>query len=180
MGRLWIAAFAFALALPTASAQDEMASEATIKEMLAVTKFRALMDGQRAQMEGRMRTSLETALSKNTLNEAQKEVLVKKEGELSAIVLEALDYNYLEPMAIDMYRKTFTEREAQGTLAFYRSPAGQAVIEKMPLLMQQMMQMIQNMSQRMEPRLREWRKETQDELKAARDKPDPPVPGTRP
>ena len=43
--------------------------------------------------------------------------------------------------------RTFTRRQRlpiiQGMLAFYRTPAGQAVIEKMPLVMQNTMQAVQ-------------------------------------
>jgi uncharacterized protein len=179
MTRHLIAGFVFLLAMQPISAREEMASEATIREILVTTRFQALMDTQRAQLEEKMRLSLQNALSKETLNAAQKEILVKRQKELAAIVLEAVSYDYLEPIAIDMYQKTFTDREAADILAFYKSPAGQVLVEKMPLVMNQIMQVFRDTTEKMEPKIREWKRETMEQLKAARSGGDP-ASGVRP
>jgi hypothetical protein len=52
-----------------------------------------------------------------------------------------------------MYIDTFTQEEVDGLLAFYRTPAGRAMIEKMPILLGKMMQQTQARMQRLMPQI---------------------------
>ena len=58
---------------------------------------------------------------------------------------ELLDWKKLEPMYVRIYQKTFTQQELDGMLAFYKTPAGAAVIAKMPAIMQNTMDEMQGM-----------------------------------
>ena len=65
---------------------------------------------------------------------------------------DEMDWSKLKPEFEQMYMDTFTQEEVDGLLAFYRSPAGKAMIEKMPMLMGKIMQTSQARMQTLMPR----------------------------
>nr|WP_284691364.1 DUF2059 domain-containing protein [Pinirhizobacter soli] len=72
----------------------------------------------------------------------------------------------MQPMMIDLYKKTFSQNEINDMLAFYRTPSGQAVIQKMPALMNQTMAISQAKIQAMLPQIRDISAEMGQELQA--------------
>ena len=50
------------------------------------------------------------------------------------MVKSRLNWEKLRPQYVKIYSETFTAGEIDGLLAFYESPAGRAMIEKMPVL----------------------------------------------
>jgi hypothetical protein len=86
------------------------------------------------------------------------------------VLLEELDWSKLEPMMTEIYTKTFTQREVDGIVAFYRSEAGAAVISKMPVALQEVMQRTQARLRNLMPRLQQIQREAVQELRAGEDK----------
>jgi hypothetical protein len=74
----------------------------------------------------------------------------------------------LEPMYLRLYKDSFSEEEIAGMLAFYKTPAGQAVIYKMPVLMQQTMLEVQKMTSGMTPKMEKVQEQFAAEMAAAR------------
>jgi len=66
---------------------------------------------------------------------------------------EQLNWKTLQPQYVKLYTKTFSQQEIDGLIAFYSSPAGQAYLAKMPLLMQHSMQLMQAQMQDMMPKI---------------------------
>jgi hypothetical protein len=84
-----------------------------------------------------------------------------------ALLQGDLAWEKLEPMYLRLYTESFTEEEVGGMLAFYKTPAGQAVINKMPVLMQKTMLEVQKMSSGLAPRMQEIQKDFAAEMKSA-------------
>lgn len=53
----------------------------------------------------------------------------------------------------DIYQETFEQEEIDGLDAFYGSPAGQAFVAKMPVVMQKSMSLLQEQMQILVPRM---------------------------
>jgi uncharacterized protein len=51
-------------------------------------------------------------------------------------------YNRTKPTLAKIYADTYTEQELDGILAFYKSPVGKSVLEKMPEVMQRVAMII--------------------------------------
>jgi hypothetical protein len=49
---------------------------------------------------------------------------------------EELSFAKVKDIYIQAYRETFTQDEVNGVIAFYKSPAGKAIAEKNPTVMQ--------------------------------------------
>lgn len=136
------------LAASLVTAQAAPPSDASIEALLTVTQAERLMDGMYANMEQMMRQGMQQAMRGQTLNDEQRRVLDAAPPRLAKVMREELSYATLKPMFAEVYRDTFTQDEIDGLLAFYRSPAGKAMIEKMPQAMQRSMAAVQ---QRMGP-----------------------------
>ncbi len=65
---------------------------------------------------------------------------------------DEMDWRKLKPEYEQMYIDTFSQDEIDGILAFYRTPAGRAMIEKMPVMMGKVMQLTQAHMQNLMPR----------------------------
>ena len=50
------------------------------------------------------------------------------------------DWQELEDMVIPIYVKHLTAEEMDASIAFYRTPIGQSILQKMPAVMQESMQ----------------------------------------
>lgn len=73
----------------------------------------------------------------------------------------------LEPVYLRLYRASFTEEEIVGMLSFYKTPAGQAVITKMPLLTQNTMIEIQKLLSGITPQIQKIQEDFIAEMKVA-------------
>jgi uncharacterized protein len=148
------------LAMQAANAQDAQPAEATIKRLFEVMHTRTLLDSYVAQMDRTMQASTRQALKGTQLNAEQQQILDDMRGELVGMLREQLDWSTLEPILIDVYRRTFSTAEVNGMVEFYSSPTGQAVVTKMPVAIQQMMQAMQQRVSTLMPKIMQLQKET--------------------
>ena len=56
----------------------------------------------------------------------------KLQGQLMGIINSRLDWTKMKPQLVKIYSDSFTKDELTGITAFYKSPAGQAEMQKMP------------------------------------------------
>jgi len=164
MFALMVAAWLSAAA--PAFAQDAPADEAIIRELIALTESAKLLDGVYAQVDGMMAQAMNEAVGGNSLSPQQQALFDEMRERVVAIFRESMSWAALEPMMIDIYRKSFTQKEAQGMLDFYRSDAGRAVIAKMPLVMQNTMAAMQASMRTMMPKIQEVQKDILARMKA--------------
>jgi hypothetical protein len=148
-----------------ARAQDQLANEAAVRQLLEVTQARKLLDSTMGQMDAFMYETMKRALAGRPLTPEQQAILDDAKTKTIAILQGELQCEKLEPSYIDIYRKSFTDEEISGMLAFYRTPAGQAVINKLPVVMQHTMDMMQEVVQRIAPQIRQIQSEAFTRLK---------------
>lgn len=130
------------------------ASEASIRELLEVSHARQMMDQMYgSSLQGMFDTILQSEANGREIPEHRKPALNRFKERLEALMREKMGWQVMEPDVIHLYASTFTQEEVEGMVAFYRTPAGQAVIEKMPQLMQNMMPMMRKYLQNMIPQM---------------------------
>ncbi len=160
---------AIALLLFSSAALAEPLTDATIRELLQVTDAKNLIEKMRSsiqpQMDTMMNKAIQSGLNGNKPNAKQQHAIDKMKQRTIELSQSMLSWERFEPMVMRLYKQTFTEEEAAGMLAFYKTPAGQAVIRKMPQLMQNMGPEIQQMVTEMVPKqdqiLQDFRAEVQ-------------------
>ena len=149
-----------------ALAQDEPADEAIIRERIAVTEAEKLMDGVYAQVDAMMTQAMAEAMGGRTATPEQQALLDELRERVVAIWRESMSWTKFEPMMIDIYRKSFTRKEVQGMLDFYRSEAGRAVTAKMPVVMQHTMAAMQDQLRTTLPKIQAVQKDIIARLQA--------------
>ena len=80
-------------------------------------------------------------------------VLADMRTQMLAILKDTLNWDKFEPMAVKAYRDNLTQADVDAMVKFYRSPAGRAVIEKVPKITQTMMAEMQDSLQQMVPKV---------------------------
>ncbi len=158
------------LAMCPAIAAEAPASETSIRELLTLTQSQKLLDGTMGQVDAMMQRSMKQALAGQTLTADQQRIMDNMRTKMIALFREDMKWETLEPMFIDVYKQSFTQKEVDGMLDFYKSEPGQAVIAKMPLVMQNTMQAMQGRMAVMLPKLQQLQQDAIAELKASRAK----------
>ncbi|MGH8467292.1 MAG: DUF2059 domain-containing protein [Pseudomonas sp.] len=74
---------------------------------------------------------------------SKKAVLDSYQAKANAALDQAIGWNKLKPDMVKLYTSTFTESELKDLVAFYQSPLGKKVLEKMPQVTQQSAQLTQ-------------------------------------
>jgi hypothetical protein len=133
-----LAVLALLLSAGAASA-DEASKTAKIEEMFQITNAKQMVQ----QVMEQMRSMQSAQLAK--LEPAARARAEEDQNKMNQVLAERLSWDKLKPRLITLYSETFTEEELAGTLAFYKSPAGRALMEKMPVLMSRTMVMAQEM-----------------------------------
>ena len=160
-------ALAFVALLASFTVQAAPASQESVESLLTVTKTEALIESMYAGMDQMMRQSLNEAFRGKSLNEEQQRAVNTIVTRSLAVIKEEISWQKVKPLYVELYRETFLQSEVDGMLAFYASPAGKAVIEKMPIVMQKSMALSQSMFQSIMPKMKTALEDALKEVNAA-------------
>jgi hypothetical protein len=159
----WLAA----LALQPALANETKPSEQSINRLFEVMHTSQLLDTYAAQIDSAMRASLRQGPEWVQLNPEQQQILEDMSAELTSLIKHEISWESVRPMMVEVYRNTFSVHEVDEMVKFYQSPAGQAVIAKLPAAMAQAMQAMQEHVNSLTPKLAQLHRETLAALKRA-------------
>lgn len=156
-----------ALLLCTTTAMAAPASEGSVKELLAVAQVQKLIDGMLDQITAQVDNDIQRVLAGRAPTVRQQKAIENKKSAMIALIQGELAWGKIEPMYVRLYQESLTEEEVAGALAFYRTPAGQALIHKMPVLMQKAMLDARRVVAEMTPQLQKIQKTFVAEMSAA-------------
>jgi hypothetical protein len=138
------------LALPVFA---QGATEASVERLFAAMNVERSIGATYAMMDNMMKQSMAQALPANPTPQQAKAAEAARAG-FSAVMRDELSWEKMKPDLVKTYSETFTEAEVLGIVAFYESPAGQAFVNKMPLLMQKSMASTQERMRLLIPRMK--------------------------
>jgi hypothetical protein len=147
---------------PAAAAETPL-DDARIDRLLDVTRARQMLEGMLPQVEASQRQMVAQLTAGQELDDAQRARMEAIVSRSSAAVRQALAWENLEPIYRDIYRRTFSAEDIDAIVAFYETPAGQRMIEKMPALMQHTMEAMQGL---VVPMLEQMQREISAEVSA--------------
>lgn len=156
-----------AFGMSAAQAADAPPTDASIKHLLTTMHASKMMDSVWTEMDGAFKSSIQQATSGQPLNEAQKAIVDDMSKKMITIFRESMSWDKLEPIFVRVYQKSLTQHEVNGIAAFYATPDGQAMLNKMPVIMQNTMQEMQAPMKEMMPKIQTLARETTEKLKAA-------------
>ena len=134
-----IATFIIAVAI-SIPAFAQPASNQSVKELLKITKSEQFLGQMSQQMNSMMHSNMDKITQGKKLTTKQELAMINYSQELGKIMQEELTWAKLEPEMIKIYAEEFTQEEINGMIQFYKTPVGQSMIDKMPIVMQKSMQ----------------------------------------
>jgi len=75
------------------------------------------------------------------------------QDKVALVMSDAIGWERLKPAYVQLFAETYTESELDGILAFYKSPPGQAMVAKNPLLMSRASEIMQQRMAEAQPEL---------------------------
>ncbi len=152
--------------LPVAHA-DEASHRAKAEQMLAVTKADTQMQTQLSALEARIQELAKQQSGVAPLNPAQTKLTDEYQKQIHDITLDEVGFDKVKPLIVQYYVDSFSEAELDGILAFYKTPAGQALITKTPDLAMKSTTLVQNHIKELQPKLATVTQDYLAKLKAA-------------
>ena len=134
---------ALILTITPVFAADTPPSDASIQELFQVMQTHKLLDGMMGQMDGLLRKSVQQSLAGREIDAGEQKIIDEQIAKMNELMQRALAWQNMEPAYEAIYKKSLSQKEVNDVVAFYKTPSGQAVVVKMPILMQQAMQMTQ-------------------------------------
>lgn len=164
----WVAPFACTLAAYGAEA-DKPPSEQSIRELLRVMQSHNMVDTMMRQMDANLGSMMKQSMGARHLSEREQQISDDAHAKIQALLRQTLQWDNFEPMMIRVYQSTFSQKDVDGMTAFYKTPTGQAVIAKMPMVVQQTMQAMQERTASVLPQIQQIQRDMATQLKEARE-----------
>jgi hypothetical protein len=167
---LTVVALFCSVALSLVFAADTPPSETSIKKLLEVGRTHQLINTMIEQMDSYMKQIMHQATQGQRITPEIQKDIDKRQTEMMRAVKDVLDWNKLEAMYVRIYQKSFTQDEVDGLVAFYKTPTGQALLTKMPAVMQNTFNEVQQLMQPMMQRMQQMQQEVVAEIQAEKKK----------
>jgi hypothetical protein len=148
----------------TSTPQDSKPSEASIRNLLEITHAKRNFETMKAQIDGIMERSMKEVLSTQELSPEDENMVAEIRAQIASLIKDEMRWDLMETMSIDIYRQAFTQEEVENMLTFYKSPAGQAIFEKMPIVIQLTMQNMQSQTRELMKKLQDLQNELSSKL----------------
>jgi len=148
-----------AFASPWFALADDAAIRPDIDELFTAMRMEKIMHDsmdQAMKMIPKMTESM-TSQSLSKLSPAEAEKVraraEKMQEKTMALVEEEMSWEKIKGPMAQVYAESLTPEEVKGITAFYKSPAGQAFLDKQPVIMQKTMAMTQKLMMDLMPKM---------------------------
>jgi hypothetical protein len=148
-------ALALLLVIPTVTHADDASKHAKVEEMIHVTKMDQMMSQVMDQMSERMKAMTSQQTANLNMSADQRKVFDDYQAHIHQIMADSISWEKMKPLIITIYSETYTDEELDGILAFYRTPAGQALVAKSPQLMAKTMDLVQQQMLDVQPKIQQ-------------------------
>jgi uncharacterized protein len=138
---------------------DEASKDAKIEEIFHLAKLDQSLQQTLETSANQIRSGFFQQLMGLQLTPEEQKTMEGVQSKLQALLSEGLAWSTLEPLYVKLYSDMFSEDEIDGMLAFYRTPAGKAMLEKTPKLIAQANVIVQQRMVAMQPQFNTLLKE---------------------
>lgn len=177
--RCWIATFVLALVVVPCARADEASKRAKVEELITVMHIDRMMDQMMEAMKEQSEQMMQQQPGADSMTAEQKRIVADHQAQALQIVIDSMSWKSLEPEFVTLYAENFTEEEIDGMVTFYKSPTGQAVLNKMPQLMTAAMQLAQSRMVDVQPKLKALTEDLTKQLEATMPKSQENSPATK-
>ena len=145
---------------------DVKPTEESIRQLLGIMQAKAMVEAIPQQLDAYYTSTLNKLLEGKPVSAEQQQAIDKMRQKLNDMMKENFNWDSMEAIYLQVYGKTFSQSEVDSMISFYSSPAGHAVVVKLPLAMQNAMAIMQQRMQALIPKIQQMAKDTAAEVKA--------------
>jgi len=139
----WIVMLAVVMVMaPMGARADEASKTAKVKELFALTHVDHSLDRMRSAMEQQVQATAKNAPGAEQMTPEKKKIQQEYIDNSMKVVDQQFGWPVLEPAFLRLYSDAYSESDLDGILAFYKSPAGQAMLAKAPELSSGLMEIV--------------------------------------
>jgi uncharacterized protein len=149
-----------------AFANDAPPSDSSLQELSTLSHNQEVFNGMKPQLDAMITSSIKEASQGQTITPERQAVLDRMRTKMVAAFDESFNGETLQMVNVRIYQATYTQDEVDGLIAFYKTPAGQALINKRPLLMQNTLDEMRALTRPMVQRINQIKSEGEQEMKA--------------
>lgn len=131
--------FCVALFLSASVFAQENASSSSVNQLLEVSNSKMIHEAVMKDFGKMVEQSMQ-----NTLKEmpAEKQQQFKESlAEIEKLVQEEMSWEKIKPEYVKIYQETYTQKEINDLIRFYKTPSGKSFIKKQPQLIERSSQM---------------------------------------
>jgi uncharacterized protein len=164
--------FGFALALTLwaaagpAIANDAPPSDASIREMFTLARTEETLNGMKPQLDAMITASMKEVSQGKEITPERQAILDRMRDKIMAAYHDAFGFESMQSMLMRVYQATYTQDEIDGLIAFYKTPAGQALINKNPLLTQNLLGEMRTAMRPMVQQIQQIKGQSEQEINA--------------
>ena len=150
--KLVLLSLCLAAAVPAARA-DEASHRAKVEEMLRLTKTESGLHEQLTNLQNRVGELAKQQFNRPTPTPEQTASITEYQGKVQQITAEEVGWEQVRPLIVKLYSDSFTDADLDSIIAFYKSPAGEALVAKMPQVAAKTTSTIQDRIKELQPKL---------------------------
>ena len=143
---------------------NESAKQTKLKELVNDMDMGSMVESIYSQME----VAMQDMSTKMGVQPNEQAIFDEYYSQMILIMKENLSWAKMEPLAVDIYDRNFTEDEITDMLVFYKTETGKSLLKKMPAVMQESMQMSQTLIEGSIPKLQQIESNLRADLEKAR------------
>ena len=140
-------------------------SDDSINELMIITNSKEMLSDNIAESNKIMDGMIQKRLKGRQVNQAEQEVIDNTKRKMLLLFDTVLKWEVIEPNIRKIYKESFSQEEIDAMIVFYKSPSGQALIKKMPLVMQNTMTFMETAMESLIPQIKQIEKEFTAEMK---------------
>ena len=124
-----------------------------VDELLTVMRMEKTMQSAMEQVKKVIPQMMASMVAQGKISQAEGEKSKAIQEKIFTLVQEEMSWQKRKADFAQIYAESLTPEEVKGITAFYKSPAGQAFLDKQPLIMQKTMVMQQKMMVELMPKI---------------------------
>jgi hypothetical protein len=150
---------------------DEASKRAKAEQLFMLLHMDTMMEQLMGGVKKQVQQITESMPGVDQANPEQKKQITDFQQRVMDAVNQKIGWRALEPDFINLYASTYTEEELDGIITFYKSPAGQKMIEKTPELTIKSTQITQQKMAELQPQLNQMVQDFMKQMAATTGKP---------
>jgi len=124
-----------------------------IEELLTVMRVEQSMQSAMDQVKQMVLQMMANIAAQSGASPQEVGKMAPLQGKIVTMMVEEMSWKKMKPQIAAIYAQSLTPEEVKGIIAFYKSPAGQAFLDKQPVIIKNTMGMQQQIMMNLMPKI---------------------------